>query len=95
MDRIDFPKQSEKIIAYLTKKKAWEFDFIKYSQIKKTIMFITKIKKTYIIRKLFLQLVDDKIFLKKKNKNVKSYLYKFKNNNEANIKKKTITITFD
>ena len=94
-NKIDLPKLQTEIIAYLNKKKAYEFGYIKYSQIKKTIMFITTIKKSYIIRKIFLSLVEQDIFIKKQNKNVRSYLYKFRNPNEARTEKKNIIITFE
>ena len=93
-NKIDLDKIQTDIINYLTKKEWWDHGYIKYSNIKKSITYITKIKKIYIIRKIFLSLVENDIFLKKQNKGVRSYLYKFKNPRETQIKKKSITITF-
>ena len=73
-NKIDLNKEYNKIISYLTKKECWNYGFIKYSQIKKTISYITKIKTVYIIRKLFLYLVEQDIFIKKQNKSLLSRL---------------------
>tara|TARA_R110000772_G_scaffold83360_1_gene176385 strand:+ start:1083 stop:1370 length:288 start_codon:yes stop_codon:yes gene_type:complete len=94
MDKINLEVAITKITNYLIKKQAWDYNYIKYSQIKKMISYITKIKKTYILRKIFLSMVDQEIFNKKKNNGVKSYLYKFKNPYNASIKSKETTITF-
>tara|TARA_B110000285_G_C14788559_1_gene451942 strand:+ start:206 stop:499 length:294 start_codon:yes stop_codon:yes gene_type:complete len=84
-----------KVVNYLIKKHAWDFEFIKYSQLRKTIGHITKIKKIYFIRKIFLLMVDRQIFIKKQNKSVRSYLYKFKNPHNTITTEKEITIVFD
>ena len=92
--KIDIIKTNNDIINYFIKKRAWDYGYIRYSIIKKSIVYVTKIKKIYLIRKIFLALVDNGTFLKKQNLGVKSYLYKFKNPNEAKLEKKKITITF-
>ena len=79
---------------YFIKKKVWGYGYIKYSTIKRMIKHITKLERTYLIRKIFLTLVEDKFFIKKQNGNIRSYLYKMKNPNQPNIKKKTIIINF-
>ena len=94
MDKINIEVAITKITNYLIKKSAWDYGYVKYSQIKKTISYITKIKKTYILRKIFLQMVDQGIFNKKQNTNIKSYLYKFKNPYNTSIESKETTITF-
>tara|TARA_R110002126_G_scaffold28593_1_gene95380 strand:+ start:934 stop:1224 length:291 start_codon:yes stop_codon:yes gene_type:complete len=94
-NKLNIDKINSDIINYFTKKRAWEYEFIRYATIKKSISYITKIKKVYLIRKIFLSLVDDGTFLKKQNIGVRSYLYKFKNPNEARLEKKNITIVFE
>ncbi len=85
----------EEVVNYLKKKKAYEYGFIKYSNFKKLISHITKINKSYHIRKIFLVLGNEGYFIKKKNNNVNSYLYKFKSQKDLDIKNQTITISFD
>lgn len=94
MDKVDIEVTITKITNYLIKKESWLYGYVKYSQIKKTISHITKIKKTYILRKLFLILVEREIFNKKQNNGVKSYLYSFKNPYNTHIESKETTITF-
>lgn len=91
--KINVESEAKKVINYLLNKQAHNLGFIRYSLFKKMIVYITKIKSLYQIRKIFLHLVDKKIFIKKKN-DKKSYLYKFYNPNEAKVEKKSITITF-
>jgi len=91
--KINVESEAKKVINYLLNKQAHNLGFIRYSLFKKMIVYITKIKSLYQIRKIFLNLVDKKIFIKKKT-DKKSYLYKFYNPNEAKVEKKSITITF-
>lgn len=79
---------------YFIKKKVWSYGYIKYSTIKRMIKHVTKLERTYLIRKIFLNLVDSKFFIKKQKGTIRSYLYKMKNPNEPSIKKKTIVINF-
>lgn len=92
--KVNLERETTKIINYLDKKKAWELGFIRYNLFKKMIMHITKIRSLYSVRKIFLNLVEKEIFLKKKNI-VRSYLYMFRNPSTPKIHSKTITITFD
>ena len=92
--KINVENESKKVIEYLLNKQAHNLGFIRYSQFKKMIVYITKIKSLYQIRKIFLYLVETKIFIKKKTEK-KSYLYKFYNPHEAKIEQRSITITFD
>ena len=92
--KINIQREADKISLYLTKKEAWKYGYIRYSQFKNIIIHITKIKSTYLLRKLFLYLVDTGIFIKRKNL-VRSYLYKFDNKNEPKIIKRTVTIDFE
>ncbi len=91
--KINVESEAKKVINYLLNKQAHNLGFIRYSLFKKMIVYITKIKSLYQIRKIFLHLVDKKIFIKKKT-DKKNYLYKFYNPNEAKVEKKSITITF-
>ena len=84
----------EKVIAYMKRKEIWTHGYIRYSLFKKMIQHITKINNNYELRKLFLYLVDEGVFLKKKTK-VRSYIYKFANPNIPKIKSKIITISFN
>jgi len=92
--KVNLERECEKIINYLDKKKAWELGFIRYNLFKRMIIHITKIKSLYSVRKIFLHLVADEIFLKKKNI-VRSYLYMFRNPSTPKINKGSVTITFD
>ena len=78
----------------MKRKEIWTHGYIRYNILKKMIKFITKLKNNYEIRKVFLYLVEEGIFLKQKTK-VKSYLYKFKNDNEITVNDKAITISFN
>tara|TARA_R110000803_G_scaffold171697_1_gene234599 strand:- start:20 stop:313 length:294 start_codon:yes stop_codon:yes gene_type:complete len=93
--KVNMEIEITKIVNYLIKKKSWDYGYIKYSAIRKTLGHITKIKKIYFIRKIFLLMVDRQIFIKKQNKGVRSYMYKFKNPYETNIEDKEITIIFE
>ena len=92
--KLDLEGHKEKVIKYMSRKEIWSHGFIRYNILKKMIAFITKIKNNYELRKLFLYLVDENIFIKQKT-NVRSYLYKFTNPNEPKIENKIITITFN
>ncbi len=63
--KINVENESKKVIEYLLNKQAHNLGFIRYSQFKKMIVYISKIKSLYQIRKIFLHLVENKIFIKK------------------------------
>ena len=92
--KINVENESKKVIEYLLNKQAHNLGFIRYSQFKKMIVYITKIKSLYQIRKIFLHLVETKIFIKKKT-DKKSYINKFYNQNKPKVKKRKIIITFN
>ncbi len=92
--KLDLQAHKEKVVKYMTRTQIWSHGFIRYNILKKMIAFITKLKNNYEIRKLFIYLVDQRVFLKQKT-TVRSYLYKFYNPNEPQVESKTITITFD
>ena len=81
------------VVKYLKRKQAWKWQFIRYSIFRKLITHVTGYSRLYYIRKIFLYLVENEYFIKKK-KNKRSYLYKFKINKETNVITKEITITF-
>ncbi len=93
MITINVEKEVEKVRDYLNKKNAWDYGFIRYSVFRKMIVHITKHNKLYFIRKIFLRMLELKLFIKQKT-NKRSYMYKFKNPNEIKIENKTITINF-
>ena len=92
--KLNIDRETDKIIEYYTKKKAWDYGYIKYSIVKQSIKHVTGINKIYLIRKIFLYMIEQGIFIKKQNKLVKSYLYKFKNPNNLKKEQKIITINF-
>ena len=92
--KIELEKAKKKIVKYLTRKEYWTHDYLRYSIFKKKISYIIKLKNNYDLRKLFLYLVDDGVFIKRKNK-VRSYLYKFPNPHRINIEKQFILVSFD
>lgn len=92
--KINLVTNKSKVVKYLTRKEAWCYGFIRYNQLKKMISHITKINSNYEIRRLFLYLVEEGIFIKKKN-SVRSYMYQFKNPNTPRIVNKSIILTFD
>jgi hypothetical protein len=92
--KLNLEALKEKVVKYMTRKQIWTHGYIRYNILKKMISFITKLKNNYEIRKLFIYLVEQKVFLKQKTK-VRSYLYKFYNPNEPIVESKTITLTFD
>tara|TARA_R110000744_G_scaffold186307_2_gene305668 strand:- start:64 stop:357 length:294 start_codon:yes stop_codon:yes gene_type:complete len=93
--KLNIDRETDKIIEYYTKKKAWDYGYIKYSIVKQSIKHVTGISKIYLIRKIFLYMIEQGIFIKKQNKLVKSYLYKFKNPNNLKTEQKIITINFE
>ena len=92
--KLILPKQKEKVVKYLTRKEAWNYGFLRYNLFKKMIRHIIKSNNNYEIRRLFLYLVDEDIFIKQKT-NVRSYMYLFKNPKASRVENKTITISFD
>ena len=94
MVKTDLEPLLKLVIDYINKKQYWQHGYIKYSIIKRMIIFSTQIERIYLIRKIFITLCDKGFIIRKKNK-ARSYLYKFKNPNASNIQTKTITITFD
>ena len=92
--KLDLQSHKEKVVKYMKRKEIWSHGYIRYNILKKMIRFITKLTNNYEIRKVFLYLLDEGVFLKQKTK-VKSYLYKFKNDNEIIVKDKKITISFN
>lgn len=92
--KLDLNGLTEKVFNYMKRKQIWSHGFIRYNILKKMIGFITKLENNYEIRKLFLYMVENGIFLKRKT-NVRSYLYKFKNPNIPEVIKKNITIDFN
>lgn len=93
MITINVDEDVEKVKQYLNKKEAWDYGYIRYSSFRKMIAHITKHKKLYFIRKIFLKMLELNLFIKQKT-DKKSYMYKYKNPKEAKIEKKIITITF-
>ena len=63
----DLPPLKEKILKYFNRKEVWSYEFIRYNIFKKIISHITKISNNYDLRKIFLYLLDQDLFLKKKN----------------------------
>tara|TARA_R110000822_G_scaffold213446_1_gene348682 strand:+ start:115 stop:402 length:288 start_codon:yes stop_codon:yes gene_type:complete len=92
--KINLLTNKSKVIKYLTRKEVWVHGFLRYNQLKKMISHITKINSNYELRRLFLYLVEEGVFIKKKN-SVRSYMYMFKNPNSPRVENKTIVITFD
>lgn len=93
MITINVDKEVDKVKTYLNKKEAWQYGYIRYSIFRKMIVHITRHKKLYFIRKIFLKMIDLNLFIKEKT-DKKSYLYKYRNPNEARVESKQITITF-
>jgi len=84
----------QKVVKYLKRKQANKWGFIRYSIFRKLITFVTGYSRLYYIRKIFLYLVENEYFIKKKT-DKRSYLYKFKSSKETNVITKEITITFE
>lgn len=93
MKQNSLTKDTEKVINYLNKKQIWNSGFIRYSIFRKIIGYVCNVKTTYLIRKIFLHMVDKQLFIKQKT-DKRSYLYKYKNPNEMKKTNKIITITF-
>ena len=92
--KINLEEEKDKIVKYLTKKESWRYGYIRYSIFKRALKHVCGIKSPYLLRKLFMFLIDEGIFLRQKTL-VRSYLYKFANPHEPRIIKTTHTITFD
>ena len=92
--KLDLLFYKDKVVKYLTRKEIWSHGFLRYNLFKKMIKHITKLNNNYELRVLFLYLVSEGVFLKKKT-NVRSYLYYFVNPNSPKITPRNITITFD
>lgn len=93
MFTIDVDIEVAKVSKYLNKKEAWQYGYIRYSSFRKMIAHITKHKKLYFIRKIFLKMIELNLFIKQKT-DKKSYMYKYRNPNEAKVQLQSITITF-
>jgi len=92
--KTDLQPLLKEVIEYINHKQYWKHGYIKYSIIKRMIIFATQMERMYLIRKVFITLCDKGYIIRKKNK-ARSYLYKFKDPNAPKIENKTITITFD
>ena len=92
--KLILPKQKQKVVKYLTRKEAWNYGFLRYNLFKKMIRHIIKSNNNYEIRRLFLYLVNENVFIKQKT-TVRSYMYMFKNPNAPRVENKIITITFE
>jgi len=64
--KLILPKQKNHVVKYLMRKEAWKYGFLRYNLFKKMIKHIIKINNNYEIRRLFLYLVEEDIFIKKK-----------------------------
>tara|TARA_R110001606_G_scaffold216877_2_gene364796 strand:- start:870 stop:1151 length:282 start_codon:yes stop_codon:yes gene_type:complete len=93
MISIDVDAEVIKVTKYLDKKQAWDYGYIRYSVYRKMIVNITKHTKLYFIRKIFLKMIELNLFIKQKT-NKRSYMYKYRNPNEAKVETKSITINF-
>ena len=93
-DSMNLLEEVQKVVKYLKRKQAWKWQFIRYSIFRKLITFVTGYSRLYYIRKIFLYLVENEYFIKKKT-DKRSYLYKFKSNKETNVINKKITVTFE
>lgn len=94
MVKTNFNPLIKTTVDYLTRKEAWKYGFIKYSVIKKMIVYATKHNRLYIIRKVFVSLID-KGYIEKKRNVARSYMYRFINPNATKVIPKQITITFE
>lgn len=94
MVKTDLKPLIQLVLDYINKKQYWQHGYIKYSIIKRMIIFATGIERMYLVRKIFITLCDKGYIIRKKNK-ARSYLYKFYNPNGSLVESKTITITFD
>ena len=54
------------VVKYLKRKQAWKWQFIRYSIFRKLITHVTGYSRLYYIRKIFLYLVENEYFIKKK-----------------------------
>ena len=60
-------EDTKKVVKYLTNKQAWDYEFIRYSNYRKMIANICGYSKVYFIRKIFLYMPEQELFIKKKN----------------------------
>tara|TARA_R110000824_G_scaffold107902_2_gene254610 strand:- start:677 stop:958 length:282 start_codon:yes stop_codon:yes gene_type:complete len=93
MITIDVDAEVAKVTAYLNKKQAWGYGFIRYSIYRKMIVHITGYTKLYFIRKIFLKMIELNLFIKQKTTK-RSYMYKYRNPNKVKVENKCITISF-
>lgn len=91
--KTDLKPLLKKVLDYINKKQYWKHNYIKYSVIKRMIIYATGIDRIYLVRKIFITMIDKGHIIRKRNK-ARSYLYKFKNPNGSTIESKTITIEF-
>ena len=75
----------QSVLAYFNHKHIDTLGFLKYGYFKRLISYILDIHNTYLIRKIFLSLVEQKYFIKKKNIK-KSYIYMFNPTGKINNK---------
>lgn len=64
------------VLEYLILRKAYTFGFIRFNNFRRIIEYATGIYDIYIIRKIFIKLMESGFFIKKKNLK-RSYLYRF------------------
>ena len=55
------------VLDYIIKKQYWKHGYIKYSIIKRMIIYVTKMERMYIIRKIFVTLTDKGYIIRKRN----------------------------
>ena len=64
-------------VRYLVYRRLGQYGFIKFAVFKKIISYITGINDFYIIRKIFIRLMEEGFFLRNTYGSKKSYRYKF------------------
>lgn len=79
----------QSVLAYFNYKHIENLKFLKYGYFKRLISYILDIHNTYLIRKIFLSLVEQDYFIKLKNIK-KSYIYMFNPTGKINNKKEII-----
>lgn len=89
------------VIGYFKFKKIENMGYLKYGYFKRIIQYVIDYYHDYYVRKIFLQLVDENYFVKKKSEK-NSYKYQFNPNpsealvaEEEIIDKSPITIYWD
>lgn len=63
-------------VRYLVYRRLGQYGFIKFAVFKKIISYITGINDFYVIRKIFIKLMEEGFFLRTQNVK-KSYRYRF------------------